>query len=101
MSAIARNHVRSIVLKGERLEARVSGEQKKFFQHAAMLLGRTLTDFIVSSLQEAATRVIQAQEVLTLTAQDREIFVRTLLAPPRPNKALLRAAKRYREKLVA
>ena len=38
--------------KIQRLEARVNSEQKELFQGAADLLGRSLTDFIVSTLQK-------------------------------------------------
>ncbi len=81
----------------ERLEARVSAEQKRLFQYAADVRGLTLTDFVLSSVQAAATRAIQEHDVLTLSARDRELFVQTLLNPPAPNDRLLAAARRYRE----
>ncbi len=37
-----------------RLEARVTTDQKAMLQHAATLSGRTLSDFVVASAQEAA-----------------------------------------------
>ena len=40
----------------ERLEARISPEQKPLFKEAATLRGVTLTDFVVSSVHEAAVR---------------------------------------------
>jgi uncharacterized protein (DUF1778 family) len=40
--------------KNERLEARITKEQKEIFQRAAELQGRTLTDFVISSLMNAA-----------------------------------------------
>ena len=43
----------------ERLEARVSRQQKKLFQRAAELRGVTLTDFLIGALQEAATKTIE------------------------------------------
>ncbi|MGH6959741.1 MAG: DUF1778 domain-containing protein, partial [Dongiaceae bacterium] len=42
--------------RAERLEARISRDQKTLFQRAAELQGRTLTDFVVSSAQDAAVR---------------------------------------------
>jgi uncharacterized protein (DUF1778 family) len=38
----------------QRLEARISIEQKRLFKEAAALCGVTLTDFVVSSAHEAA-----------------------------------------------
>ena len=85
-------------LKVARLEARVSQQQKQLFQRAATLAGRSLTDFVVSSLQEAALRTIQEHELIVLSRKDQETFVRALLSPPVPNRPLRQAARAYREK---
>jgi uncharacterized protein (DUF1778 family) len=84
--------------RSERLEARVSKAQKNLFLRAAELQGRSLTDFLIASAQEAAERILRAQDVLTLSERDRKNFVAALLAPAAPGKALRRAAKRYRER---
>ena len=86
-------------LKAARLEARISREQKQLFQRAATLSGRSLTEFVVSSLQEAAARTIQEQELLTLSRADQQLFVRSLLSPPGPNQKLRRAAQAYKTRL--
>ena len=83
--------------KGGRLEARISNEQKRLFQRAAELQGSTLTDFVVSSLQSVATRVIQDYEVMALAGQDREIFVSALLKPSIPSGRLKKAVTRYKK----
>lgn len=85
--------------KAERLEARVSHEQKKLFQKAADLLGSSLTDFIVNALQKTAKRVIREHETLRLSLVDREMFVKALLNPPKPNSRLLKAVKRYQKEM--
>ena len=54
-------------IKTERLEARLSKEQKELFQRAADILGLTLTDFTISSLQVAAKQAIQEHEIMTLS----------------------------------
>ncbi len=82
--------------KAERLEARLSYSQKELIQHAADLLGRTLTDFVITSSQETAKRVIREHEIVTLTARESRSFVDALSNPPEPNAALKKAAKRYR-----
>ncbi len=81
----------------ERLEARVAPKQKALFQHAADLLGRSLTDFTVSTLQEAANRVIQAHEIIQLSLRDQHAFAKALFHPPKPSKPLLNAAKRLQK----
>lgn len=83
--------------KPERLEARVTREQKQLIERAAELEGRSITDFVVASAQSAARQVIQDHEILKLTARDREVFVQALLNPPKPTDKLRQAVRRYKE----
>lgn len=83
--------------KPERLEARVTREQKQLIERAAELEGRSITDFVVASAQSAARQVIQDHEILKLTARDREVFVQALLNPPKPADKLRQAVRRYKE----
>lgn len=85
--------------KGERLEARVSPETKALCQRAAIIQGRTLTDFVVHSAVEAATRIVRADELIELSRRDRIAFIEALLSPPAPN-AKLRHAMRRHDRLV-
>ncbi len=82
--------------KRERLEARVSPEQKALLQRAAALEGRSLTDFILSSIQTAAQAAIEKHERMTLTARDSTVFVEALLDSAAPNARLRAAAERHR-----
>lgn len=80
----------------ERLEARLTAEQKAFLTRAAELEGRSLTDFVVHSAQEAAKQVIREHEAIMLGEQDRKAFVAALLEEAEPGDRLRRAAERYR-----
>lgn len=80
-----------------RLEARITPEIKALLQKAADLEGRTLTDFVVASVQAEAHRVIQRHQVLQLSLEDSEAFVDALLNPPEPNDSLQSAALRYKQ----
>lgn len=84
--------------RSERLEARVSKAQKELFLQAAELQGRSLTDFLIASVQEAAEKVVRARDMLTLSERDRKSFVEALLEPAAPGNVLQRAAKRSRER---
>jgi uncharacterized protein (DUF1778 family) len=75
----------------ERLEARITAEQKRLFKEAASLQGVTLTDFVVSSVHEAAVRTLEARHVIELGRADQRTFVDALMQPPTPNAALRRA----------
>lgn len=80
-----------------RLEARISQETKALVQKAADLEGRTLTDFVVASVQAAAYKVIEQHQTLKLSIEDSEAFVDAILNPPKPNDALKSAALRYKQ----
>lgn len=86
----------SLPTKTARLETRVTAEQKALFQRAADLTGRSLTDFILSSAQEVASRTVREHDVLSLSGQDRDLFVKVLLQPPAPSRRLRQAANRYK-----
>jgi len=90
----ARN-MRTSSSRVERLEARVSQEQKALFQRAADLQGRKLTDFMISSLQDAARRTIDEMEVIRLSGAESRAFAQALLNPREPSKRLRDAARRY------
>lgn len=81
--------------KAARLEARISPEQKRLFERAADLQGRSLTEFVIHSTQEAAQEAIREHELMSLTARDTKAFVNALLKPPVPGVRLKRAAERY------
>lgn len=83
--------------KIERLEARVSPEQKQFLQRAADLDGRSLTDFIVQAAQEAAHQTIERHRIIRLSERDQQVFVEALLHPAAPGKRLRAAVKRYKK----
>ncbi len=79
----------------ERLEARITPDQKDLFRRAASLRGVTLTDFVVSSVHEAAVRTLEAMHVIEFGRRDQQAFVDALLNPAPPNEKLTKAARRY------
>ena len=82
-----------------RLEARISTELHAMLKRAAEIQGRSLTDFVVSAVQEAAQRTIEQGEVVRLSLADSERFAQALLSPPDPSPALERAFARRRKLL--
>ena len=77
-----------------RLEARISTDLHSMLKRAAELQGRTMTDFVVSAVQEAAQQAIERAEVVRLSLADQECFAQALLSPPKPAPALKRAIAR-------
>jgi uncharacterized protein (DUF1778 family) len=78
-----------------RIEARVSPKQKRLFERAAAIEGVTLTDFVISSMQRAATNAIQEYTMIQLSERNQRVFVEALMNPPEPIEALREAAKAY------
>lgn len=84
-------------LRGERLETRVTAAQKSLIERAATLQGRTVTDFVLASVQEAAQRAIEEHQRLDLSVRDSEAFVKALLDPAPVNDRLRDTVARYRQ----
>lgn len=85
-------------VRGERLETRVTAEQKKLIERAAALQGRTVTDFVLTSVQDAARRAIEEHSQLALSVRDSEALVDALLNPKPVNDRLRETVRRYRER---
>lgn len=84
--------------RNARLEARVSSEQKELFQRAASLTGRTLSELVIDSTQEAAKKIVQEHEVIRLSREEQMAFVSALLMPSDPGPRLQKAVQGYRQK---
>ena len=80
-----------------RLEARISTDLHALLKRAAEIQGRTMTDFVVSAVQDAAQRAIEQAEVIPLSLADQQRFAEALLSPPKPSAALKRAMARHDE----
>jgi uncharacterized protein (DUF1778 family) len=87
--------------KIERVEARLNSEQKRRIEYAASLKGSSISEFLVSSADDAAVRAIEQHEVWTLTGRDRAAFVKALLRPPAPSLRMKAAARRYKRRVIS
>ena len=82
-----------------RLEARITPEQKKIIDLAAAYEGRSVSEFVVHAVQEAAKAIVREHEMLRLGRRQSEMFVKALLNPPEPNELLKEAAQQYRRRV--
>lgn len=82
-----------------RLEARITTDLHALLKRAAEVQGRTMTDFVISAVQDAAQRAIEQSDVMRLSLSDQMCFAEALLSPPKASPALERAFAR-RQKLV-
>src|SRR5215467_13472197 len=86
-------------IRAQRLETRVTAEQKTLIERAAALQGRSVTDFVLTSVQDAAKRAIEEHRQLELSVRDSEAFVDALLNPKPVNDRLRDTVRRYRERV--
>ena len=83
--------------RAQRLEARITPGQKELIERAASVQGRTVTDFVITALQDAARKAIEDSAVWHLSAEQQKTFVASLMEPPAPNRRLRDAYRRYRK----
>lgn len=81
--------------KSERVEVRVTPDQKVLFERAAAVSGRTVSEFITSVAYDAAIQTIDVHERMALGVRDTQALVEALLSPPEPVAKARRAAKRH------
>lgn len=84
-----------------RLEVRISTDLHSMVKRAAELQGRTMTDFLVAAIEEAAQHAVEQAEVIRLSPGDQTCFASALQSPPQPAPALERAFSRRRKLLHA
>lgn len=84
----------------ERVGFRIDDWTKKLVERAAQLERRSLTDFCLTALAEAAQKTIARHETLVLSERDRRIFFDALINPPKPNARMRRAFKAARERVA-
>ena len=82
-----------------RLEARISTSLHSMLKRAADLQGRTMTDFVVAAVREAAERAIERSEIIQLSRRDQACFAKAMLEPADHPLALKRAFH-HRNKLL-
>ena len=87
--------------KTARLEARITPDLQALLRRAAELDGRSVSDFIVTAVTEAAERRVEQAQVIRLSLADQRAFVEALENPPEPTPALRRAFELHREIIKA
>ena len=86
--------------RDERLDARLTREEKELVETAASLRGTSSSDFVRMAIKEAALNTIRDFETLTLAEKSRKVFVEALLNPPKPNERAKAAARRFKQEMA-
>lgn len=87
-------------MRGKRLGFRVDARTKDLVERAAVLERRSLTDYCLAALTEAAEQTIARHDALVLSERDREVFFDTLINPPKLGARLKRAFKVERRRIA-
>jgi len=79
-----------------RFDTRLTKEQKEFFEYASKLGGfRSLTEFILRSVQSKAEEIVQEHNQIIASKKDQEVFFDFVFKGKKPNKALKSALKEF------
>ena len=83
-------------IRKARLEIRLNPQAKEKIEQAAVVSHQSLTDFVVTSLLRVSEEALERQRVIHLSNRDRDLFLKALEADTRPNRALRKAAERFK-----
>jgi uncharacterized protein (DUF1778 family) len=81
--------------KGDRLDIRLTSEQKGWLKEAADIVGESLTSYILSTALRDALQLIRERSVITLSERDWNRLEEIASDESGPNEYLLKAAERY------
>lgn len=84
----------------EVLRTRLPRSLKTRVETAAAVLGVEVSAFVRRTMAREAEEVLATQTRYDMTPQDVAAFAAALDTPPEPTPAALRAARRYRERVV-
>lgn len=86
--------------KDERIEIRVSSQEKSLFQKAQELSGdKTFSSFIVRIVKKQAEEIISKNNRIIASEKDRKKFFDAVFGEVKANQNLVEAAKRYKSQL--
>ncbi|MDN5211270.1 DUF1778 domain-containing protein [Fulvivirgaceae bacterium BMA12] len=92
----------SQINKDERIEIRVSSQDKRIFKRAQELSGdKTFSSFIIRVVRMQAESIISEKERILASNRDRKVFFDAVFGNQEPNKNLATAARRYKSKITS
>jgi len=80
-----------------RLNFRLQPGHKHLIERAATSVGKSVSEFAVSALVQSARAALDEARITHVSDRDSEMFLKMLDRPPKPNAALMRAAKRFKQ----
>ncbi len=83
-------------VRSARIEARIAPEALAIVKRAAEIQGRSVSEFVVSAAQEAASKTIEETTIIRLSAEGQRVFAEAIINPPEPSTGLKRAFDAHR-----
>ncbi len=82
-----------------RLDIRTTEEAKAAIENAAEYLGTTTSAFVLETVMEKATHILQLAQTIQLNAEEQRRFLSLLENPPEPNEKLKALFEKHRGKV--
>jgi uncharacterized protein (DUF1778 family) len=82
-----------------RFDARLTQDQKDLFEKATSLTGRSLIEFMISSAQKEANKLIEKHNTILASRKDQQIFFEALMKPAKANSNLKKAVVQFNQSL--
>ena|SRR5205823_6135128 len=79
-----------------RLDVRLNAQVKEKIEQAAVASNQTVTDFVVGTLLRASEDALARHHTIHVTNRDRDLFLAGLDRDTRPNRALRKAATKFK-----
>lgn len=85
--------------KNERIEIRVSAQEKEILKKAQQLNGdASLSSFALKTLKDSAENIIEKNNRILASERDQESFFNAIYSDLQPNEDLVAAANNYKGK---
>ena len=81
--------------KTNRIDLRVSKEQKDLLETAASIKGISLSAYLLANCIEIAQADIAKHQKLILSDRDRDLFLSLIANPPQPKQYLIEAMQEF------
>ena len=84
-------------LRKQRIDLRLTDDDKSLIEEAAAMSNQTITQFVVASASERAAEVIEQHRRMVLNEESWNLVMDAIANPTAPNERLKRAAKRLQK----
>jgi uncharacterized protein (DUF1778 family) len=97
-NVVCSKHQTMATLIKDRIDIRISKQQKELFKYASELRGfRSLSEFVVFCINNEANKIVSDNNDMLNSLEDKKIFVNALLNPPVPNDKLKKAQVTFKQ----